>query len=142
MITAESFKKKIKEREDKLRNDIDVLVQNALKHELDKDHVSVPFTLTIKTDADNTDIVKQVLNTCGFNSNVVPSVEGVITVEVMFLDVKGTDDFEEKYRNELFLKLRQTSIGNDNNPMITMYPSHHSIYQNYTNTGGCNSSGI
>lgn len=138
MITAESFKKKIKEREDKLRNDIEVLVQNALKHELDKDHVVVPFKLTIETDVVNTDIVKQVLNTCGFNSNVVPSVEGAVTVEVMFIEVKGKIDDDERYRTELFNKLRQHSIGSDDNRTITtMYP-----FQDYSNTGGCNSSSI
>jgi len=71
MVNAESFKQKIKERTEKLTEEISAYIQTVLNNELQKDNVQVPFIIGLdKLCKDNIDIVKSVANILGFKVTI------------------------------------------------------------------------
>lgn len=113
MINAENFKTKIKEQNDKIADEISVHIQSVLSKELEKDEVKVPFVVFLnKQCANNTDIVRAVMNTLGFR--VVENEESTqgISVKLDFSSVQNNRTTELTYNelNELLNKRAGSGI--------------------------------
>ena len=88
MINAESFKKKIKERTERLTEEISIHIQEVLKEELNKENVQVPFTVHLNSTCnDNIDIVRSVCNMLGFVSTVEQEHVGGLKITLNFTNI-------------------------------------------------------